>query len=366
MGGTVLSGLRVLENRVAHGRTAGCKTRVSVGQGSATNSPALTGQSSTEDPILILGAPRSGTTWLAKIFDSHPDVLYRHEPDEVFPAPEDLDEHGTRLLVDKWIADRSLRTTTKRPFFRKSWQTGSAHAWHTALAYSLNGVARLPGSRAVLRHAWLPCFPELHRARVVIKSVRWCRGAGLFARSLPHSRTVLIVRRPCGQVASLMHGAARRRFELRDAGDMPFNEHQAIACAAAYGVTPARFHALPEAAKYAWSWVAFNETAVQALRGCPNTRVILHDILCAQPEAQAQALLGFAGLSWHPQTADFVARSTRHTGPSDYYAVFRDARAAAGNWRENLSAKDQRAVRDVVRQSSLAHFWPDILSGGGG
>ena len=32
-------------------------------------------------PILILGAPRSGTTWLAKIIDSHPDVLYRHEPD---------------------------------------------------------------------------------------------------------------------------------------------------------------------------------------------------------------------------------------------------------------------------------------------
>jgi LPS sulfotransferase NodH len=29
-------------------------------------------------PILILGAPRSGTTWLAKIIDSHPDVLYRH------------------------------------------------------------------------------------------------------------------------------------------------------------------------------------------------------------------------------------------------------------------------------------------------
>lgn len=31
--------------------------------------------------ILLCGIPRSGTTWIGKIFDSHPDTLYRHEPD---------------------------------------------------------------------------------------------------------------------------------------------------------------------------------------------------------------------------------------------------------------------------------------------
>lgn len=31
--------------------------------------------------ILLFGMPRSGTTWIGKIFDSHPDTLYRHEPD---------------------------------------------------------------------------------------------------------------------------------------------------------------------------------------------------------------------------------------------------------------------------------------------
>ena len=40
--------------------------------------------------ILVVGAPRSGTTWLAKIIDSHPDVLYRHEPDETLPGPATL------------------------------------------------------------------------------------------------------------------------------------------------------------------------------------------------------------------------------------------------------------------------------------
>jgi Sulfotransferase family len=32
-------------------------------------------------PILLFGMPRSGTSWVGKILDSHPDTLYRHEPD---------------------------------------------------------------------------------------------------------------------------------------------------------------------------------------------------------------------------------------------------------------------------------------------
>ena len=38
--------------------------------------------------ILVFGMRRSGTTWLAKIFDSHPETLYRHEPDSWIALPE--------------------------------------------------------------------------------------------------------------------------------------------------------------------------------------------------------------------------------------------------------------------------------------
>ncbi len=31
--------------------------------------------------LLLFRMSRSGTTWLGKILDSHPDVLYIHEPD---------------------------------------------------------------------------------------------------------------------------------------------------------------------------------------------------------------------------------------------------------------------------------------------
>jgi tetratricopeptide (TPR) repeat protein len=40
--------------------------------------PALAGDA-LASPILVLGAPRSGTTWLAKIIDSHPATLYHRQ-----------------------------------------------------------------------------------------------------------------------------------------------------------------------------------------------------------------------------------------------------------------------------------------------
>ena len=48
--------------------------------------------------ILIVGAPRSGTTWLAKIFDSHPATLYRHEPDEIVPARDTIQDKDAKSI----------------------------------------------------------------------------------------------------------------------------------------------------------------------------------------------------------------------------------------------------------------------------
>ena len=39
--------------------------------------------------IFLCGMARSGTSWLGKILDSHPDTLYRHEPDIVERLGED-------------------------------------------------------------------------------------------------------------------------------------------------------------------------------------------------------------------------------------------------------------------------------------
>jgi hypothetical protein len=57
--------------------------------------------------VFLFGSARSGTTFLAKIFESSPDALYRHEPDisrptndiPFLPGPASYEVHLDRTRV---------------------------------------------------------------------------------------------------------------------------------------------------------------------------------------------------------------------------------------------------------------------------
>ena len=301
-------------------------------------------------PILVLGAPRSGTTWLAKILDAHPGVVYRHEPDKALPPAADAPPSSMVDLARRWTASRRASVVTKRPFFAKAWQPWWARGLRA-------GVVVWRQFRAGM----VPDLATGAAERVVLKSIALSAQAGVLARALPESRVALILRHPCGQVASVMRGNRMRRFDLRTSGtDMPFDEEAAVAYAASQGVDD--FQALPDAAKYAWSWRAFNETAYASLASLPNVQIVLYEGLCAQPAVVVRRIFDFVGLEWSPQVEDFLARSTSHDGPAGYYAVYRNAVAAAEAWRQSMDAADMAAVRSVVTGSPLARFWLDLVA----
>ncbi len=310
-------------------------------------------------PILVLGAPRSGTTWLAKIVDSHPGVVYRHEPDKALPPPEPLTADAVPALIARWAAARRPSVVTKRPFFAKSWQPAWARWVRALLAGGADLASRTP---LPWRVSAIPDLAAGPAGRLLIKSIALSNAAGTLARALPDSRIVFILRHPCGQVASVMRGNRHRRFDLRTRGtDMPFDEAAAVSHAAVSGVPEPAFQALPDAAKYAWSWRCFNETAYADLASLPNVRIVPYEALCADPVAVSGALMAFIGLDWTPATAAFVASSAAHQGEAGYYAVYRDAVAAAESWRRTMDPADIAAVRAVVAGSSLAHFFPDLV-----
>ena len=319
--------------------------------------------------VLILGAPRSGTTWLAKIFDSHPDVLYRHEPDTVLRAPDlpwtceraDIPIYldRARAYLARLIGTATVKTAGSLPMFPKRFETLPARLLRRAIIHGLRVAALSRRGQRLCRNIPVPDLLDLARhseLRVVIKSVGSRGRAGLFAAALPQAKIVFIVRDAWGQVASMRRGVALGKFE----DSLPIAELADPPRAARYGLTPARFATLPEGEQLAWNWAILNEKVIDDLGGLDRVKVLRYQDLCEHPQQQARELLDFAGLSWDRQTEAFLRRSTRHVGADRYYSVFRDPEAALYGWRQELSPEDQRRIGAVVRATSLAALCPEV------
>ncbi len=336
----------------------------------------LIGHPADQDPdepwsrlTMIVGGPRSGSTWLAKIFDSHPATLYRHEPDTVrrhaglplFVAPDQARGHAAeaRRWVEQLLDTRSLKVAGSLPFFRKDYLPWPAVLARRGGGYGLRLLERVPGpARQVARQVPLPDFVDWRRrddVRLVLKSVSARGRVGMLARALPGSSVIFILRHPCGSIGSELRGDAEGLFERRwDASDVLRNP-----LAADYGLDAARLRAMPALEQRSWNWVLANELALRSLALLPRARMVRYQDLCARPEETARALFAFSGLDWNPQSAAFIRRSTTHRGPSRYYGVYRDTPAMAERWRSTMPREMQERIMAVVARSSLASLFPE-------
>ncbi len=321
-----------------------------------------------ENITLLLGAPRSGTTWLAKIFDSHPDVLYRHEPDTVLRDPQlqhffrpedippvrDVAEAYLRRLIDT----RTIKTAGSLPIFRKSYYSAATLGVRRGIIYAMRAAEQVSAARRRLRHVPVPDLldPSRHpQLRIVVKSVSSRGRAGLFAQALPGCRIIYILRDPCGQVASMLRGAALGKFE----GELHPEEMLETEQAKRYGLTGSQLQAMPRSEQFAWHWAILNEKAIEDLAGVGTAKIVRYQDLCTDPMTHAKQLFGFTGLSWNRQTETFVERSTRSNAPDRYYQVYKNSEAARQRWRTDLPPDDQQRIIAVAKQTTLGALCPE-------
>jgi hypothetical protein len=119
--------------------------------------------------ILLFGMPRSGTTWIAKIFDSHPNTLYRHEPDSggaLKPIPliaPVADAERYQAIIAKFTERlpqiRTSRVAGSLPLFPKQYQS-SAH-----LLLRRFSVLATKASEAFVRDVPIPEFIDYEKVR---------------------------------------------------------------------------------------------------------------------------------------------------------------------------------------------------------
>lgn len=312
--------------------------------------------------ILLFGMPRSGTTWIGKLFDSHPDTLYRHEPDTWrplemprYPNAAEAGCYGAtiRAFVKSLPDAKVARVAASRPLLRKAYQS-RAGFW---MAQSGAWVARA-GSRLS------PEFPVLFSSsasgysarRLVWKSIESLGRLGAFMNVLPEMRAVHILRHPCGYIASVLRGERTGRFVSRT----PIDEDYGVFTAALasplnqkYDLTSIDFKSLQPEERLAWNWVLLNEKVRQECRSSGQVLQVFYEDVCLRPKEQVAMMFGFVGLEVMPQTNAFIAASTipAHSG---YYSVFKDPIAAAASWQSELDTSTIERILAIVQRSPFA------------
>lgn len=76
--------------------------------------------------IAIHGVPRSGTSWLAQIFNSHPDIKLKFQPLFSYALKNEVDEHSKKLDIfafynKMWLNDIDLFLNFKDPIIHKNY-----------------------------------------------------------------------------------------------------------------------------------------------------------------------------------------------------------------------------------------------------
>jgi Sulfotransferase family len=335
------------------------------------------------DLVFVLGTQRSGTTWLANIFDSHPDCLHFYEPFApaygIFPYfPGEfvyLDPPATpiatRLRHDlPRLAERRSRLfdpvhASRRQFQFEARLMGSLETWGRRTHIGAPAFATQFNLLHLNRIGQHPVayFPKSDDIRLTaIKEVRLYFKLPFLAHTFPEARFVRVVRHPAAVVNSMMNFLQRGRLvEIRDN-----IEHFAGTVGAqprfeTYGPLLARIRngTLPE--KLAAYWRVANETlAADAAAVGARAFPLVYERLASDPLARTSELFAWCGLSMPAATEAYVRESS--TSRSERKTVLDTNRVSATYYRDwvGKTPADVRSAVDAICADSplMAEFAP--------
>lgn len=315
--------------------------------------------------IMLFGMPRSGTTWLGKIFDSHPGTIYRHEPDSWrllnIPLLPDMHEsmHYAQI-AERFVGNlermRHTKASATLPVFPKDYLSMPRYWARRGSVWTARIVSRFVGEVSVPQ--WVN-YDRMSDAPIVWKSVESTGRFGPLAALFPASRAILILRHPCGYLASVLRGEAASKFISQDPASEDYGILEMLALtqpAKRRGLALSAFRAMTPLERLAWCWALFNEKAMEEAANLPNCTVIRYEDVCTAPLPTAKRLFEFARLPWASQTEEFIRASTSRNQPA-YYSVFKDPLKAANRWREELLPDQIHQIMAVAAQTAPGHFY---------
>jgi hypothetical protein len=315
-------------------------------------------------PILVIGGPRMGTTWVAEALSFVRGASWINEPDNEWPDPFALKAKlplGRFPILDERDPDP--------PGYFELWQRTFAGFRQGGplprLADRLEnwGKTRRDLWRALCDHAgprvapWLRVLVSLARPPsdqvqaevVVVKSVH-APLALEWVASRFGPRVVIVLRHPLNTIASWLefgwggcyldtHPKVRERF----AGPWGFPD-------------------VPEGrslvSAVTWEVALFTSVLQAAAEGQPDRLAISHEALCADPIGGFRGLCADLGLEWTDEAERFVRESDR---PGTGYETARVAAEQPDRWKSRLSPEHLQEIRALLSRIRSAPWAENVV-----
>ncbi len=306
--------------------------------------------------VLLVGPPRSGTTWIGQTLGRARGATYVHEPDG---------DHQVFALRAKRGGPRhvALRPGDPAPRYEALWRGAFAggapnraplarvakYCFETSSAEE-HAAARwgaAPTWRMRLATAWAAPLVAPGGApvdHVVAKSVQASLAVEWIATRFAPT-VVVVERHPLNALASWL--------DLGMGGNGP----DALAlwdfAQRTWGVTPPDPDD-PKVVRRAFNYGVLAAALRGACRDHPDWHVVRHDDLCVDPTARFRALFDTLGLVWTDAVEQFLQGSDRD---GSGYRTQRQTATLPDQWRSRLAADD---VETIV--ATLARFPYDLAA----
>lgn len=282
--------------------------------------------------VLILGTPRSGTTWLGEMLGATPGARYVHEPDNELIHVEAAYAKRRLGRFPMLTGEDSARAYAR--LWRRAFD-GARPAFDTRLDALHRRIHQ--GRLAPLTSLPLGWIAQRVRsdddARMpVVKSVHAALCAEWVADRSGATHVVVLTREPLNVIASM--------FEMRmpDA-DRGLDADPRLKPAVPL---PTRLH------RVAWQFGTLQSALVSAAQRNPGWTVVSHESLLEDPMSRIPELASALALEW-PDEATERLEASNATGSG--YRTTRQWSQLDQRWRRALTDEDAEVVRLVLRDS---------------
>jgi hypothetical protein len=311
--------------------------------------------------ILIVGVPRSGTTWFGRVLAATEDTEYLGEPDNPLKSPFAL-RTSRRLGMGHYPF---LTAQAASPEYERLWACalGLAHAgglgrlrrrasgrlFDHFSPHQLRAAVQSDTLALPLRIVeWLAAPDEASGSsrNLVVKSVYAPLTVEWLANHFP-LRIAVVLRNPLSILSSWaeLKWLGRPGNDVLDEVDDWIQEELVRRWSIPHPPMGA-----PVMARAAWMVAAFTCALTDAAARNPDWTVVTHEDLCEAPSERYPTVASALGLTWGVRADGVLADMNR---PGEGLRPFRVASDLADVWRRRLSAEQVEEARSVLDQFPL-------------